>query len=377
MCKLFNFFVLGMLFALSSACSKETSEVISHKGEQNPESTGPDVMKYQDKWYKAGDTIYGYKKYVFIVVGDKESPLILGIPHDGVLEGSPVIPETGDTGRDLNTNPFATAIAGLFKQETGFRPWIMVNLIGRKRVDPNTYPSEIDTRYTNEDAKKTWYSYHELLTAGRAVMAESLKTKAGGLFIDVHGHAHKYHEGHQVAYTSATTGNPVLSDFIDQTEVGYALSSYALEQNDTYLNTLADSSSIYAISKAHPNVQFSALIRGADSFGGLLQSQAVNAVPGSLLQKLDRDALLFGTLSGGRPDTRPYFTGGYLTRKYGTVQKGSTTGYNDNISSLQIETPGITVRNNASVIAVSAPRFKKAIVNYLNKWYGYSFSNNL
>jgi len=374
MYKFLNFVVAIILFGLSSACSKDSTEVTFGEGAEFP---GIDVIKYNNKWYKSGDTIYGYKKYVFIVVGDRDAPLMLGVPHDGVLEGTPVIPETGDTGRDLNTNPFATAIARLFKQETGYRPWIMVNLIGRKRVDPNTYPSEVNARYTNEDARKTWLSYHELLAAGRAVMAESLKNKAGGLFIDVHGHAHKYQAGHEVAYTSATTGHAVMSSFIDQTEVGYALSSYALEQNDAYLNALADSSSIYAISKGHPAVPFSALIRGTDSFGGLLQSQAVNALPGSLLQKLDRDAAFFGMLPSGSAGRRPYFTGGYLTRKYGTVQKGSTTGYNDNISSIQIETPGITVRNNPGIIAVSAPRFKKAIVNYLNKWFGYNFSNNL
>src|SRR5690606_19798641 len=131
----------------------------------------------------------------------------------------------------------------------------------------------------------TWMSYHELLAAGRAVMAESLKEK-GGLVVDVHGHAHRYTDGHEVAYASATTGNPILSSFIDQTEIGYALSSYALEQNNEYLDGLADSSSIYGIWKANSDTPFSQLIRGPESFGGYLQAQAVNAVPGSLLQKL-------------------------------------------------------------------------------------------
>jgi len=367
-------FFAGVLFM---SCEKQSSELVDAGADTALLIPGSadGVITFNNTVYHAGDTIYGFKRYVMLIVGDKDVPLMLGIPHDGVAVGSPEIPETGDTGRDINTNPFATAIATLFKEETGKRPWVIINNIARKRVDPNSYPDEVDERYTHADAKSTWQSYHELMAAARAVMSTALQHKTGGIFIDVHGHAHKYVNGHQVYYTSATSGNQVLSDFIDQTEIGYGLSSHSLEQNDAYLNNLADSSSVNAIADAHPAVPFSALIRGVNSFGGMLQAQSIIAVPGSVLQILNRNATLFGTSSSGAPARRPYFTGGYLTRKYGTVALGSTIGYNDNISSLQIETPGITVRNNPSIIAVSAPRFKRAIINYLNTWFGYTYTN--
>lgn len=363
--------ILSMPFAGALRTKTNKKEVLSAPSARPGERLKVNVIKYGNKWYKAGDTIYGYKNYVFLVVGDKDAPLMLGVPHDGVLAGNPVIPEVGTTGRDINTNPFATAIARLFREETGLRPWIMVNLIGRKRIDPNTYPPDVEKNYQNEDARKTWYSYHELISAGRKVMAASLKNRPGGLFIDVHGHAHQYANGYKAAYISPASGNQEMSSFIDQTDIGYAISNYALEQDDSYLDELADSSSIYAISKAHPSIPFSELIRGEYSFGGLLQAQSVNAVPGNITRKLRRDAREFGYTRNNEPARSPYFNGGYLTRRYGTVKKGSTSGYDDNISSLQIETPGITVRNSADIIAVAAPRFNRAIINYLVKWYNY------
>jgi len=105
----------------------------------------------------------------------------------------------------------------------------------------------------------------------------------------------------------------------------------------------------------------------------LLEAEKVIAVPGTNIKTLEANAELFGTDANGNPKKRPYFNGGYCTRKYGTVILGSTKGYQDNISSIQAETPGITVRNNEPIREIAAERFNRAIINYLNKWYGYNF----
>lgn len=328
------------------------------------------LFTYEGKSYKPGDTVYGYKSYTKLVVGDNDAPLLLGVPHDGVAIGEPEIPETGNTGRDINTLPLAIEIAANFKSATKKRPWIVINTIARKRVDPNTFPNEIDKRYTNPDAKQTYLSYHSLLAAARAQMAAAQKTGKGALFLDLHGQAHSYQSPQ--SYLSVS-GKTLSSRFIDQTELGYGLSNYAISQSDEYLDKLADSSSIAAIAKANPSVPFSELIRGPYSFGGLLEAQKVVAVPGSRIKTLDANAELFGTDAKGVAKKRPYFNGGYCTRKYGTVVLGSTTGFADNISSIQAETPGITVRNNAAIIEVSAERFSRAIIAFINKWYGYQY----
>ncbi|WAC40490.1 hypothetical protein [Pedobacter sp. SL55] len=330
------------------------------------------LFTYEGKSYKPGDTVFGFKQYVKLVVGDDDAPLLLGVPHDGIGVGDPVIPETGTTGRDINTLPLAIEIAANFKSATKKRAWIVINTIGRKRVDPNTFPNEVDKRYASEDGKQTYLSYHSLLKAARERMGEIQKNGKGGLFLDLHGQAHSYQTPQP--YISVK-GKELSSKFIDQTELGYGISGYAISQSDEYLDQLADSSSIAAIVKAHPEVPFSQLIRGPYSFGGLLEAEKVVAVPGTNIKTLVADAALFGTDAKGEPKKRPYFNGGYCTRKYGTVVLGSTTGYKDNISSIQAETPGITVRNNEMVREIAAERFNRAIINFLNKWYGYSFKN--
>lgn len=338
---------------------------------KNGENKSADkLFTYEGKTYKPGDTVFGFKQYVKLVVGDDDAPLLLGVPHDGVSVGSPEIPESGTTGRDINTLPLAFEIAMNFKSTTKKRAWIVINTIGRKRVDPNTFPNEVAKRYTHEDAKNTYLSYHSLLAAARERMAEAQKSGKGGLFLDLHGQAHSYQTPQP--YLSVK-GKELSSKFIDQTELGYGISNFAISQSDEYLDKLADSSSIAAIAKANPQVPFSQLIRGPYSFGGLLEAEKVIAVPGTNIKTLEANAALFGTDANGNAKKRPYFNGGFCTRKYGTAVLGSTKGYQDNISSIQAETPGITVRNNEPVREIAGERFNRAIVSYLNKWYGYTY----
>lgn len=358
-----------LIVGLSYSFSIDTDKYLEHSTKNKEVEIS--LFKYEGQTYKPGDTVLGYKKYIKLVVGDIDAPLLLGVPHDGTAIGDPEIPETGKTGRDINTLPLAFKIAESFKKTTQKRSWIIINTIGRKRVDPNTFPDEVDVRYKNEDARKTYHSYHALLTAARMAMARFQKNNKGALFLDLHGHAHTY--THPQTYIS-TSGKILSSKFIDQTELGYGLSSYAISQDDAYLNALADSSSIAYLSKAHPEIPFSEMIRGAFSFGGLLEAAGVPAVPGNKIKTLEINEALFGKTETGVVKARPYFNGGFLIRKYGTIQKGKTiTGFDDNIVAIQAETPGITVRNNNAIIEVSGERFNRAIVTYLNKWFGYNY----
>lgn len=337
------------------------------------------VVEYKGKWYHAGDTIYGYKDYIKLVVGDAKVPLLLGIPHDGAMKGDPEIPRVTKSGRDINTKPFTLGIAELFRKDAGLQPWIIICEIHRQRVDANTFPKLIEERYgVDTDARKTYDSYHELLLLARATMARNLEDTKGGLFIDMHGHGHTYVKGYEEEYISPVDGQKILSKYIRQSEVAYAISNEALEKSDSELDKLAEYSSIYAIVKTNPSVSLSQLIRGPYSLGALLDDEGTVAVPGRLIPVLERNVELFGTDKDGKPRRRPYFNGGYLTRKYGSAIKpaGGNIGFPDNISSIQIETPGITVRNNAVVRSRSIHQFKRAIIKYLNHWYGYDFPNS-
>lgn len=352
-----------------SACKKD----IDFSEVEDPASEG--VLEYDGKWYQPGDTVFGFNSYVYLVVGDEDSPLMFGIPHDGTATGNPEIPETGTTGRDLFTHPLANLVADLFESDTEKKPWIMVNTIHRKRVDPNTYPKDAPGRYTDPDALATYNSYHELLLLARTTIADAQSGGKGALFLDLHGHAHKYANGHEEPYVSITSGNTVYDSFIHQSEAGYGLSNFSLEQPDGYLDGLADSASIYYLATKHPEVPFSQLIRGAQSFGGLLEAENFSAVPSDEKPILERNHLLFGG-TAAKPGRRPYFNGGFVTRKYGTIQTGSTTGFNDNVVSIQLETPGINVRNNNNIRQRSSHQLKRAIINYLNIWFGYNYPNS-
>lgn len=337
------------------------------------------IVEYDGKWYHAGDTIYGYKNYVKLVVGDRDVPLLLGIPHDGALKGTPEIPKTSKSGRDIRTKPLVFAIARLFKEDTGLQPWVMINEMNRMRVDPNSYPSQLDKRYGKKsDARKTYESYHALMLLARTTMAEQLKDKTGGLYIDIHGQSHRYVGDRTEPFTSIIDGSQVPSNRIWQTEIGYALTKNALRKPDKVVDKYAGYTGIYAIAKAHPEVPFSTLIRGPYSFGGLLDAEGLPAVPGQQIPNIEFDAERFGTDKEGKPNERPFFTGGYLIRKYGTAIKavGSVTGMDDNISAFQMETPIITVRKNEETIARSSHLFKRAIIKYLNHWYGYTYKNS-
>lgn len=358
------------IFLLSTSYCSSGSEVLM-SDELAPRI---DSIVYDTNSYAVGDTIWGYKKYVYLVVGHQESPLLLGVPHDGIEHGNPEIPEVGTTGRDINTHKLAQELAHLFENRTKLKAWMIVNKVHRKRIDPNTYPTSLEERYSSSEALKTYKSYHELLRFARETMASYQEIQGnGGLFLDMHGHAHKYVKGYEGEYRSVLSGKTLTSSFIFQSELGYALSKYALKQSDEYLNNLADSSSIYYLSKRHPEVNFSDIIRGEKSFGTLLEQEGIVAVPSNNIKTLESNAALFGKDHKGEAKSRPYFTGGYCTRQYGTVQKGAVIGYDDSIISIQIETPGINVRNNARIIKESSKQLNNALINYLNYWLDYSF----
>lgn len=364
---------------LTISCKREIlepSDLTEQNSDSRPFSTlATNVVQYKGVWYKAGDTIYGYKNYVKLVVGDANVPLMLGAPHDGVLIGSPEIPVSASSLRDLNVKPFAFSVAAHFKNDTGLQPWIIINEIYRSRVDPNTYPADVTTRYgTGTEGRKTYDSYHELLLLARSTMATNLASTRGGLFIDLHGHSHTYTSGYQEAYTSIITGDSIVDNLICQAEVGYGLDA-SLEQSDAVLNTMANYSSIAAIAQLYPHVPFSDMIRGRRSLGGYLESEGVMSVPGKFHRVLDRNAQKFGTTSGN-PNRRPYYTGGFCTRKYGTTVSGGTTGFADNISAIQIEMPRINIRENASTRSRATHKFKRAIIQYLNWWFHTGYSNS-
>lgn len=202
-------------------------------------------FNYKGQHYNTGDTVFGFKNYVYLVVGDLDAPLAIGLPHDGTAYGNPTMPETGTTGRDLSPLPLGLDIASLFEQDTQLKPWLIVKTIHRKAVDPNTYPEDAAVRYTTPDALETYNSYHELLSVARSTIAQSQHNGNGALFLDLHGHAHKYHNGHTEHYVSVLSGNLIEDNFIFQNDIGYAISNspvFAVKRSCVRVSSIRTSS---------------------------------------------------------------------------------------------------------------------------------------
>lgn len=100
---------------------------------------------------------------------------------------------------------------------------------------------------------------------------------------------------------------------IQRAELGYLISGNELDSNEPLD---VEESSIRSLAERHPNVSFDALLRGSASFGALLESYGFSAVP--------------SPSNRGPGPGNLYFSGGYLTREYGSLQGGQ-------IDAIQIE----------------------------------------
>lgn len=300
----------------------------SCKKKETVEETAPvDTTVYSEAIYKPGATVYGKNNYVKMIVGDYNCPVILSSPHDGTLEPSSMpVRDHADavTVRDLYVSDLTMKISDAFYEKTGMRPHIIINDISRARMEPNRALEE--AYHKSEDANAAWKEYQNFIKIARQIVTDH---KGKGLYIDMHGHGH----------TKA------------RVEVGYIVSKSNLNTEDTVLDRLATTSSIYGIAR-NSTYSFSNLIRGDYAFGTLLANEGCPAVP----SKQDP-----------RPNADDYFNGGYCTYTYGSINGGT-------ISSIQLETNGSGLRNTAAQRTASGGKFANAIISYMKTHYGFNLA---
>ncbi|TZF84852.1 hypothetical protein FW774_07700 [Pedobacter sp. BS3] len=291
----------------------------SSKALSDDTTTGTDL--YDKTQYVTGAVIYGSNKYTRIIVGSMDSPIILSSPHDGTMEPDNIPDRTNpnaETVRDIYATDLTFRIADSLEKKTGLRPHIIINMLSRKKMDPNR--SLEDAYLTHNDAIQAWKDYQNFITIARQIVIEHI---GNGLYLDMHGH------GHDKA----------------RIEVGYLLSKNELNSTDADINSMASESSIYAIAKSS-SASFSQLIRGDNALGTLLANNNCPAVP----SKQDP-----------KPNTDSYFNGGYCTLTYGSKSGGT-------ISAIQLETPG-TNRNTSSIRQISGGRIANAVISYMKVHY--------
>jgi hypothetical protein len=250
-------------------------------------------------------------------------PVILSAPHGGYLAPDSLKDRTCSacvTVRDSRTQEWARYLTDEIFLLTGRRPYAVINLLARVKLDANRDLQEASDGDAN--SAEAWSTYHAALDQASADVSARY---GAGLVLDLHGHGHS----------------------VPRFELGYLLSASTLRLPDSDLDGRSAGSSVLNLARGAG--AFSALIRGPDSFGELLQTQGVAATP---------------SLTDPAPGSgEAFFSGGYITRRHGSLNGGTVDG-------IQLEAFYPEARDSDSNVAQLAKRVAQAVVSYMERWYG-------
>ncbi|WP_299012304.1 Ig-like domain-containing protein [uncultured Polaribacter sp.] len=260
------------------------------------------------------------KKYIEYIPGTM--PVIISAPHGGVLQsgrsfGGISYPDNdrslpdrrcGTNEQDDNTDVLIKEIQKRCFEQFGEYPYIIVSNLHRSKLDPNRNKSVATCN--NSTAGQYFDAYHNFIDQASA----DVTTKFGkGLYIDLHGQSHS----------------------IPRVEAGYNLTRNSFDENLNNTRTNAVELSRVTIKNLIENniqnLTFEDLIRGSQSFGGLLQTTGgaeyaalghsgcsrnvgYRTVPSHISSGNSQ-----GNCDDTNPGNNPYFAGDY----YSNIRHGS------------------------------------------------------
>lgn len=249
-------------------------------------------------------------------------PLVLCSPHDGTLqpEGLPRR-SAGSFSRDVEATPLTLALAAALERRTGQRPHVVLCHLSRVGVDMNREPEAATDGHPA--ARRAWEAYHAATEAAVGVLRQRY---GKGLVLDLHGHSHPQ----------------------GLVEVGYNVDATVLDLPDGELDQpgMPALSSIRTLAEGSKR-PFSALLRGLESLGGLLEARGFAAVPSP---------------AHPGPGKDPYFRGGYHTRRHGSLEGGP-------IDAIQAEVP-IAIRRDPARREAFAEALAEALLRFLEQHHG-------
>jgi len=254
-------------------------------------------------------------------------PIVLSAGHGGGLEPVALPDRRGPgivTVRDSRTIETTEAVADALEEllGEGARPHVVISHLRRTKLDPNREIGE--AALGDPNAERAWREYHALIDSAKArVVADN----GAGFYLDMHGHGHP----------------------IQRLELGYLLTRDELiVTSDSAFDALdGEGTSIRSLAE-RTDVPFSELLRGETSIGGMLEAREVRAVP--------------STRWASPAPGEPFFSGGYSTRRHGSVNGGPIDG-------LQIEHNFEGIRDSAANRAAYAAELAVVLRDWIDRWY--------
>lgn len=233
-----------------------------------------------------GNRYYGLDNYLEYVAGDL--PIIITAPHGGNLYPDFLPDRTcGVTANDFRTQELINDILHEIHQLTGRYPHIIINKIHRSKIDLNR---DLNEATCGEPlAEPYWHEWQRYIDTAKAIVTRNW---GKGFYIDLHGHAHD----------------------VQQIEWGYMLTSSQLELSDESLNLdyYIERSSIRNLAGNNASgLSHSALLRGEFSIGSMMAAMNFPGVPST---------------NKPFPGGEPYFSGGFNTKRNGSVDGGTIDG---------------------------------------------------
>ncbi len=288
-------------------------------------SLGHDGPYYPDSVY------YGREKYVEYHAGDL--PIILSAPHGGRITPDEIPDRSyGTTVTDDNTYELTKTVMDTMVARFGGRPHVILCRLKRTKLDANR--DSVEAAQDDKYALRAWQEYHHYI----GVAKKKIETDYGsGLFLDMHGHGR----------------NP--DGFYDlRNWLGYLLSGSELDLSDEVLNTnsIKNKTSIRALVDSS-SYSFIEVLRGANSFGAILDSLGFKSVP---------------SVNDPGPNGMRYFSGGYNTGRHGSKNGGM-------ISAIQVEAPKPGIRENQTTWSKFSSAFVSTIYIYYTRHLNRDLSN--
>ncbi|ORX93331.1 hypothetical protein K493DRAFT_302750 [Basidiobolus meristosporus CBS 931.73] len=247
-------------------------------------------------------------------------PLVISASHGGYLDPAE-FPERRKSPNasllgDLHTQEIARLLVE-YLGDMGKRPYLVICHLRRSKVDMNRRPGSL--AYDNTKAAEVYFKYHARLSQA----CEEIQNLYGtGIYLDIHGQRHPQ----------------------NWIELGYLLNSSELEHTDQELDSYAGPFSLSRLLARHPNTKIGELLRGDESFGGLLESLGYKTVPSP---------------QHPSPSSEKYYRGGYCTYRYWKV---------GGLDTLQVELPA-SIRFDLGNRKKFIRDLAQVILGFGNRWY--------